>query len=82
MTFDMGRDSVRVRFQRWFDSLAVSQAHVAERLHCDQSALSRLLSGERGASLALAAAIEVETADWTEGPIRAVDWADKDVTAA
>lgn len=70
------------RFLRWLAWLDVSEAEVARRLGCDTSYPRRIRLGERRPGLDVAVAIETETAEpredgevWSEGPIRATEWA-------
>lgn len=70
------------RFIAWFESLRISQAELAERLGCDQSAVSRILRGERGVGLAIGLAIERETKGWKHGRILAKEWSHNSSTGA
>jgi transcriptional regulator with XRE-family HTH domain len=49
-------------------------ADLAREAHVDHSTISKIITGKRSAGLAVAAAIEVVTADWEAGPIRAAEW--------
>jgi len=71
-----GMIGARERLVRWFETEGLSQSAMAARLGCQQSQLSRALAGQRGVGLALAVAIERESAGWSEGPILAKEWAD------
>lgn len=63
------------RLAAWFKWLECSQGEFASRIGCDQSTLSKILAGTRGAGLRVAAMIEEASADWPDGPIRAAEWA-------
>lgn len=70
------------RFLRWVSWLGVSEAEVARRLDCDASYPRRIRLGERRPGLDVALAIERVTSQpredgevWSEGPIRATEWA-------
>jgi transcriptional regulator with XRE-family HTH domain len=64
------------RFRAWFEWLGVTQEELAKRLSCDQSHVSKLLSEERRPGLAIAAAIETESAGWPKGPIKVTEWSE------
>jgi transcriptional regulator with XRE-family HTH domain len=61
----------------------LTQKQAASRLGVSQGAVSQLLSGMTGVpSLALAAALERETARWSKGPIKVDEWARQSGKAA
>lgn len=65
------------RFRSWvseLESAGFTRTQVAARVGCSESGLSKILSGKRGAGGRNAARIEIATAEWPGGPIRAVDW--------
>jgi hypothetical protein len=62
------------RFAKWFEWTKLSQAAVGARLGVHQTCVSLLCRGVNRADLRTAMAIETETADWPEGPIRASEW--------
>ena len=67
----------RTQFREWVDALkarGLNQQQIAKRIGCAESQLSRLLTGERGAGMALAFLIESATADREGGPIDARLW--------
>jgi transcriptional regulator with XRE-family HTH domain len=65
----------RAKVQAWIGDAGLTQAQAAARLGVSQGAVSQLLRSTTGTpSLALAQAIERETTDWAQGPIRTEEW--------
>lgn len=60
------------RLRSFLVAKGLSQEEAARLLGCDQSTVSRALSGRPG--FRVAAAIERATLAWEGGPIRAVEW--------
>lgn len=52
----------------------LTQQAFAELLGCDQGYLSKILAGRRRVGFQLATAIELATAEWKGGQIKATDW--------
>lgn len=75
MSFAMIGSAAHARFLDWFKTLDISISAMAERLGCDQSVISRLISGQRGIGLQLVLAIERESSSWERGPIKPGEWA-------
>lgn len=74
----MAAEVARARVRKWIDDEGLTQAKAAERLGVSQGAVSQLLKGTTAVpSLALAQAIERETARWNGGPIRSSEWIDQ-----
>jgi plasmid maintenance system antidote protein VapI len=65
------------RLKAFANERGLSQAALAELLHCRQPHISRVFSGEKGVGLELAASIERATS----GGIRACEWAARQVEA-
>jgi hypothetical protein len=76
---------VHARFAAWVEWLNLpSQEDVGALIGCSQAMVSALLKkpkrrkpGRRVKMLDLAARIEVASAKWPEGPIRASEWAEE-----
>lgn len=66
--------SPQTRFASWCQASGLSQTEIATRLDVAQSFVSKIVNGERFPGRRVAHAIERETADWPEGPIRSVEW--------
>lgn len=60
------------RFDAWVSEIGGNVA--AELLGLSEGTVSRLRSGQRGPSLAVAARIERATRAWSNGPIMAASW--------
>ncbi len=63
-----------VRFAKFLRDTGRSQRCVARELGVHRSMPAHLVAGRKGPGLRLATAIEHLTAEWSEGPILAVDW--------
>ena len=66
--------SARERFSTWVNEVCGSQQLAADLLGNTQSAISKVMLGQRRPGLDLAVAIEKATIDWIDGPILAADW--------
>jgi transcriptional regulator with XRE-family HTH domain len=76
-------DRARSRVRAWMAAEELTQSRAAERLGVSQGAVSQLLNGTTAApSLALAQALERETAGWDDGPIRTEEWVTETADAA
>lgn len=66
---------VQKRFLGFFQWSEMSQEEMAGRLGCGQSYISKILGGKALVhSVAVASAIERESAEWPSGPLLAVEW--------
>jgi len=66
--------SPRERLKAWREHRCLSQARAAELLGCDQTYVSQIELGKRTPDRPRSNAIQRETADWPEGPIRSTEW--------
>jgi len=72
----------KLRLKAWMDSQGIDDEQLVARLRehhhhdCSHHTISAIKRGVRKPGLAIAVAIERETAGWDEGPILASDWTD------
>lgn len=69
------RGAPRKRLAAWMRSTRTTQTRLAAQIECHETFVSHVLRGRRSPGLLIAAKIEVLTASWSEGPIRAAEWA-------
>ena len=62
------------RLRAFRTDCGLSKTSLAKLIGCDESYISHVESGRRRLGLAFAHELESLSADWANGPIRAVEW--------
>jgi len=70
------------RLKAFRQERGLSKTSLAKLIGCDESYISHVESGRRRLGLAFAHELESLSADWVNGPIRAVEWIPRGKDAA